>query len=78
MDRVLTVNEKIILVSAVIQLIALSILIVTLYSSSITVSTYDIWNTIYLFSVALINGIMLLTLFAMIIAGNAGKADRRK
>ena len=66
-DRILTRNEKIIIVTAVVQVLAMAILIVSVYSGKTTIGTYDIWNTVYILALIINNILMLLSLFCMTI-----------
>ncbi|MCQ2548383.1 MAG: QueT transporter family protein [Clostridia bacterium] len=64
-DRKLSVNEIIILVAAAVEAIAITILIIAVYSNGTTLGTYDIWNTIYYYLLALVNAILAITLVVM-------------
>lgn len=69
-ERIITPNEKIILLAGLVEIIGLTILISTMYSSNTLVGTYDIWNSIYIYSVILVNAILLVALIAMIVNEN--------
>lgn len=64
-ERILTRNEKIIIATAVVQIVTLVVLIVSVYSGQKTIGTYDIWNTVYLLALLTNNVIMLLSLLCM-------------
>lgn len=65
-DRTLTINEKIVLAANAIEIIGLLVLTVIMYNNNATLGSYDIWNSIYLCSIVLINCILLLTLLVMV------------
>ena len=64
-DRTVTDNEKIILVTAALEIVGLAVLIPTAYAGGQTAGLYDIWNTIYLYAVVMLNAMMLISLFFM-------------
>ena len=65
-ERTLSSNEKIILFASLAQIIGLFIMILVMYLTGIKVGTYDIWNSIYICSIVLVNLIMIIALFIMI------------
>ena len=68
-ERILTRNEHIILITAIVQVAAMVIVGVSVYHSGKTLGTYDIWNTIYMIGLVLINASMLLSLGCMALFG---------
>ena len=68
-ERILTRNERIILITAIVQILLLVIVGATVYSGGRTLGTYDIWNTIYVIGLIVINGSMLLSLVCMALFG---------
>ena len=74
-ERILTRNEKIIIVTFVIQILTMIAVTWTVYSGRKTIGTYDIWNTVYFVMLIAIGLTMLLSLFCMAIFG---KNDRKK
>lgn len=69
-DRVITPNEKVMLFAGVTEIIGLVLLITTMYSSNTLVGTYDVWNSIYICAIILINLILLCALIVMIVLEN--------
>lgn len=67
--RVLTRNECIILITAAVQVLLTVFTAVTVYAGGRTIGTYDIWNTIYVIVLLLINATMLLSLACMALFG---------
>lgn len=68
-DRKLTRNEIIILITALVQVLIMTCIVVAIYSSGKTLGTYDIWNTIYIIATIFINISMLISLICMVILG---------
>ena len=68
-ERELTRNELIILITAAVQVLLMIGVAVTVYAGGTTIGTYDIWNTIYMIGVLLINATMLLSLACMALFG---------
>lgn len=76
-DRIVTFNERIILISAITEVIILFSLVYFMYSSGITLGTYDIWNSIYFCLVSVVAFLLLLTLIIMIIFEFATKKNNK-
>ena len=68
-DRILTRNEIIIIITAIVQVILMAGVAITVYTGGKTIGTYDIWNTIYVIGVILINATMLISLGCMVLFG---------
>ena len=79
-DRILTRNEIIILLTALVQLLGMIAVTLTVYIGGKTVGTYDIWNTIYVIGLLFINGTMPVSLVCMALFGkrDAGFFERKK
>ena len=68
-ERILTRNERIILITAIVQVVLMTVVAVTVYSGGKTLGTYDIWNTIYMIGLVVIHASMLISLVCMAIWG---------
>ena len=66
-DRTLTRNEIIILRTALVQVLIMAAVVIVIYTSGTTVGTYDVWNTVYIVGLILINISMLISLICMVI-----------
>lgn len=66
-DRTLTTNEKIIIGTSIVEIIALVLLIVIMYTTGKAKGTYDIWNVIYYYILILIAFLFIVSLIIMII-----------
>lgn len=66
-DRTVSTNEKIIIAAAIVEVIALFILIFKMYTNAKMKGTYEIWNTIYNYIIMLIIFIFIITLIVMIV-----------
>lgn len=64
-ERIFTPNERIILFTSAVEIEALAIMIPVVYYKNSTIGTYDVWNTIYFYTVIMINIIMILSLASM-------------
>ena len=69
-DRTLTRNEIIILRTALLQVLIMAAVVVVIYTSGTTVGTYDVWNTVYIIGLILINISMLISLACMAVFGS--------
>ena len=69
-DRTLTRNEIIILRTALLQVLIMATVVVVIYTSGTTVGTYDVWNTVYIIGLILINISMLISLACMAVFGS--------
>lgn len=72
-ERILSRNEIIIIITAVIEVLTVTAVGLIVYSSKNTIKTYDIWNTIYLYSLVTNNLIMLLSLACMALFRKRGE-----
>ena len=72
-ERILTRNEHIIIITAIVQVLLMTIVGITVYAGGKTLGTYDIWNTIYMIGLIVIHASMLLSLVCMALWG---KKDR--
>lgn len=68
-SRILTRNERIIILTAVAQVVIMAAVTLFVYAGSRTIGTYDIWNTIYVIGLLLINASMLVSLGCMALFG---------
>lgn len=66
-ERIVSINEKIIIGSAIAEAIILFIVIFTMYTTGKTIGTYDIWNSIYFCIISVVASMFVLTLIVMII-----------
>lgn len=73
-DRILSINEVIILVTAVLEVITMVAIGIIVYTGNKTIGTYDTWNTIYICSVFTNNLIMCLSLVSMSLVGKREKS----
>ena len=72
-ERVLTKNEGVIIMTAIIQIVLMVVATLIIYSGGKTIGTYDIWNTVYIVGVILINVTMIMSLAIMAIIGEKKK-----
>ncbi len=70
--RFLSDNEKIILITDLIIVIALVVLISTIFRTQMTVTRFDVWNTIFILSACLINFAMAVSVIPMAIVQKNG------
>lgn len=68
-ERIVTRNEAVILVTAAVQVLLMTVTTVIVYTGGKTIGTYDIWNTVFIIGVLLINATMLLSLVCMAVFG---------
>ena len=68
-SRILTRNERIIILTAVAQVVIMAAVTLFVYAGSRTIGTYDIWNTIYIIGLLIINASMLVSLGCMALFG---------
>ncbi len=68
-DRILTRNEQIIIITAIVQVLGMAAVTAIVYTGGKTIGTYDIWNTIYMIGLVLINATMLISLGCMVLFG---------
>ncbi len=68
-DRILTHNEIIIIITAAVQVLLMVGTAIIVYTGGKTIGTYDIWNTIYIIGLVLINSTMLISLCCMALFG---------
>lgn len=76
-DRVITTNEKIIIVAAIVEVITLFSLVYIMYSRGTTLGTYDIWNSIYFCLISVVAFLLIATLIVMIIFEYVGKRKQQ-
>lgn len=74
-SRILTRNEVIILITAAVQVVAMTVLVIAIQNSGKTIGTYDTWNTIYFLALAINYPIMLLSLVCMAAYGKTDRAE---
>lgn len=73
-DRILTRNELIIIITAIVQVLAMAAVTAAVYTGGRMIGTYDIWNTVYMIGLVLINATMLISLGCMALFGkNSGR-----
>lgn len=63
--RVITSEERIIIITAIAQIIVMTGVMAIIYSSDKTIGTYSIWNSIYIIELVFINLSMLISLAFM-------------
>ena len=68
-ERILTRNELIIVITAIVQILGMVAVTLTVYTGGRTIGTYDIWNTVYVIGLVLINATMLISLGCMALFG---------
>lgn len=68
-ERILTRNELIIVITAIVQILGMVAVTLTVYTGGRTIGTYDIWNTVYMIGLVLINATMLISLICMALFG---------
>lgn len=75
-ERIFTANERIILFTSAAEIVVTAIVIPSVYYRHATIGTYDIWNTIYLYLVVIINVIMIFSLLFMSVERKTKILDR--
>lgn len=74
-ERIITKNEKIIIITSVVQVLTMVALIVFVYAAKKVIGTYSIWNTVYIYALIVNNVIMLISLVCMMLFGRTDRVD---